>query len=63
MISRESAETPACTGERLPQEFHVFDEGRPPASLFCPRTVEILTVLNDVFDAFAPADGLAVESA
>lgn len=61
MIACEPAADPACTGERPHPAFRTFDERRTAISSFCPRTVEILTVLNDVFDSLAPDGVLAAK--
>jgi hypothetical protein len=65
MIACEPAATSACTGEAPHPAFRLFDQCRPLGPSFCPRTVEILTMLNDVFDSLAPGEGgtLATDSA
>lgn len=64
MITCEPAVLPACTGEG-PHPAALFDGCRPLSPSFCPRTIEILTVLNDVFDSLLPdeAGTLAAGSA
>jgi len=53
MTVLDSATDPACTGHSFREGFHVFDEGRAYFPRVCPRTVEILAVLNDVFDGLS----------
>ena len=50
MIARDPAEIADCTGTRSNLEFHL-EAGPFPKAPFCPRTIEILTALNEVFDS------------
>lgn len=62
MIACQASELPACcdASERATDVSSAcdFDGQAMPDDLVCPRALEILTVLNDVFDSFSvPAEG------
>jgi hypothetical protein len=60
MIAYDNAAASVCTSERPAGEHRVFDE--TPG--FCPRAVEILTTLRDVFDSLgATPEGAALATA
>jgi hypothetical protein len=60
MIACHDVSPAPCASERTSSHADETGAGLSSEEIACPRTVEILTVLNEVFDAFDPLSDAGV---